>query len=753
MLVIIDEAHKYRNPQTFDYIRLHQLCQGNKVILLTATPYNNRPQDLYSLIKLFQIPGKSTIKTTNNLGADFDSIIAEYNKEYKKAQKSPKDAAEFDAFVKKITKKMLSIISPVIIRRSRKDLEANTRYREDLKKQKMSFPTVCDPILLEYDLGDLGNLYENTLDAICPKVFDASQKDDDEKLQEGVYRASRYQPLKYLKDESKDKVESQLEEEGIDIDLSQLLTTQKNLAKFMRRLLTRRFESSIAAFQISLKNMIDNSENILRWIDKRGKVPIYKYGSLPDIDGNMGDSEGDDLFVSALDKQIENLQEKGLFELEVKDIKDAFIRDVEADIAILKGIQGKWFGENGAFKRADPKLENFKKKLEEMVSGDSKRKKGEPERKIAVFSEFADTVDYLYKELSKSGFKVFSYTSKSASGSNKEIIRENFDAGISENKQKDDFKILLATDAISEGYNLHRAGAVFNYDIPFNPTRVIQRIGRINRINKKVFEELYIYNYFPTAIGERDVRVKLISTIKMKMIHAIMGGDMKILTSDEKLFLSEFNKKFRQAEDLSDQKSWDADYREEWERAQKTPEYEEALNIKMRSRIGRFAEQGNGVIVFGKRGSECVFKIADSVEKPLQILAPEDALPLFKADKTERPSKVSDGFETIYQHIKKSLFGGAAMAETPNKMRFRALNKIKSWENSLENDAQTNEYTAALLKVCEIDAFPNYAAIIKAKNLKDLKEKISPSYLESIIETAKKIDAQPGNIILAEELK
>ena len=68
--------------------------------------------------------------------------------------------------------------------------------------------------------------------------------------------------------------------------------------------------------------------------------------------------------------------------------------------------------------------------------------------------------------------------------------------------QRNDYHVLIATDAISEGYNLHRAGAIFNYDIPYNPTRVIQRIGRINRVNKKVFEHLYIYNYFPTDVAK-----------------------------------------------------------------------------------------------------------------------------------------------------------------------------------------------------------------------------------------------------------
>ena len=131
--------------------------------------------------------------------------------------------------------------------------------------------------------------------------------------------------------------------------------------------------------------------------------------------------------------------------------------------------------------------------------------------------------------------KVMKFTSEDATTANREKIRLNFDAGLPKELQKDDFDILIATDAISEGYNLNRAGEIFNYDIPYNPTRVIQRIGRINRINKNVFSHLYIFNFFPTEVGEAETRTREISTLKMAMIHAIMGEDTKVLTSDEEV--------------------------------------------------------------------------------------------------------------------------------------------------------------------------------------------------------------------------
>ena len=77
-LIIVDEAHKYKNEYIQDYSILHNLCMDNKVMLLTATPFNNRPEDIYSMLKLFQIPNKSTLKTVENLGVSFKELISQY---------------------------------------------------------------------------------------------------------------------------------------------------------------------------------------------------------------------------------------------------------------------------------------------------------------------------------------------------------------------------------------------------------------------------------------------------------------------------------------------------------------------------------------------------------------------------------------------------------------------------------------------------------------------------------------------------
>lgn len=374
----------------------------------------------------------------------------------------------------------------------------------------------------------------------------------------------------------------------------------------------------------------------------------------------------------------------------------------------------------------------------------------EKNRKIVIFSEFGDTVTYLYDKLREAKINVLHYTSKMSSEANKQAIRNNFDAGIPQDEQKNDYEVLIATDAIAEGYNLHRAGTIFNYDIPYNPTKVIQRIGRINRVNKKVFDELYIYNYFPSYIGEKDIRVQKITTLKMKMIHAIMGGDMKILQNDEELFLSEFNKKFREMENNSENKSWDTDYREEWECAKNSNScaYQEAMTIPYRTRIRRcnFCNS-EGILLFGKKKEECIFKFVRTANEETITLLPEEAIPYFKAAQNEMAFKPSESFENLYPKVVDNLFNTYEKSTHPRQAK--AIQKIKGWKNSgIVND----DYFDDLLELMKLDALFNYSIVINAKSPEKIKRKINKYFIEKILLAADDLSKSPENMIFAEEL-
>lgn len=734
-LIIIDEAHKYRNEDTEDYANLHKLCQKNKVILLSATPFNNRPQDIFSLIRLFQITAKSTIRTVDNLSYQFRELIKEFKKIREGHRKKTKTEAQVRSEIEVLADKIRDILAPLIIRRSRIDLELIEEYREDLKHQKISFPKVNDPEVLQYQLGDLTELYIQTFYKIAPE-------------EEGKgFLGARYMPAVYIKniEKYKEKISAEFD------DVNLFKQSQRNIAGFMKHLLVRRFESSIDAFYKSLDSMIKSSEYIKEWYERLGKVPIYKKGNLPSIE-ELFDIEGaeSDIDIENInfDEQLSKFIEKGLFLIDKKELSINFLRDIEKDIALLKSIQKEWFG-NGY--PDDPKLKYFKsilkKKLKEM-----------PSRKIVVFTEFGDTASYLYEQL-KDDFRVFKYSSNDSSLSNKETIRTNFDAGIKEHLKHNDYDILVATDAISEGFNLHRAGIIFNYDIPYNPTRVIQRVGRINRINKKVFDELFIYNFFPSAEGQKHTFVTQITALKLAMIQSLIGEDTKVLTKDEEL-RSFFVERFRdEMKEQEAKESWDAKYLNELGRlkAQNPDLVRKALDLPRRVRIKRTKEtETKGAIVFGKKGTDYIFKIGTS-QSEFSTINTREAIELFKADSKENAEPVSPAFEDIYQTVKSNLFLKKNEVAL-DKGKRETIGKI---EYLIGKKLGDSDYLKDLLFVIsELDSLPElYHKQIRrisektlARDIAELMKDVPHSYLIDIIKKSESIDEAEENLILAEEL-
>lgn len=731
-LIIIDEAHRFRNEYTQDYALLHNLCLGNKVLLLTATPFNNEPADIYSLIKLFQIPSRSTLKTVENLGAAFKNLIDKY-RDLREAQKKGKTSEEkIKVEANNISKGIRSIIGPLVVRRSRLDLQEIDEYADDLKQQNIQLVIPNDPTELTYDLSNLRDLYLNTLDRISKSK---GPKDDVYR-----YKAARYSPILYVHEEMKEKLAKELEEKtGVKFNL--LIGRQGNLSDFMRHMLVSRFESSVAAFQSSLGYMIQSSEHILKWVEKRGKIPVYKKGNLPDV-SDFYDTSDDDW--EEIQGVFDKYEAKGFFEIDMKYIKNDFIEDVNADIQLLKNLREQWFGSDNTI-HFDPKLDSFIDIVRDKIMND-------PLRKLIVFSEYADTVNYLGDALQGAGLPVMKYTSADATQTNKDRIRANFDAGLKPSMQQNDYHILVATDAISEGYNLHRAGAIFNYDIPYNPTRVIQRIGRINRINKKVFDELYIYNYFPTDVGEAETRTKEISTLKMAMIHAIMGEDTKALTKDEEV-QSYFKERYRKEFERNEEKSWDTPYRKLLNELKGTDAYTEALNMPHRARTARNIEKPKqGVLMFGKKGNDFVFKIGSVSDAPVMISA-EEALSLFAAERKEKPVDLSKDFDEVYQKVKSALFS-SDIKDRNEKDLLNAASKIKVF---LKNQLLPKDYLLDLLSVIKADALSGFEIrFINQLALKDvaqLPQKITEEYLARIILTQNRADDSEETLILSEELQ
>lgn len=732
MLLIIDEAHRYRNEDTDDYKLLHQIARShprNKVILMTATPFNNDPKDVFALIKLFQTPGQSTIRSIDNLSLRYRELIQRYKKLRREMTKGLKPE-EVDKEAQEIAAEQRRLIEAVIIRRSRLDLEFITRYKEDLERQNISFAEVKGggPELLDYDLGELLSLYIDTLNTIT-----------DEKQ---GFVGARYQPTAYIQGENRDKFiekfKSQLE------DVSDLWIAQSNLAKFMRRLLVMRFESSKAAFKSTLDKMIESNERIENWWDNLNTVPIMKKGKLPDPqDYDLEDGEES----NALDYELEYLRNKeGFLEVPKEFLESEFIVAVRNDTRILKKIKENWFSED-KISDLDPKLTKISARIREFLSND-------PNKKIVIFSTYKDTVDYLYDKL-KSGLRVLKYTASDSTASTRQEVKENFDASIQEAKQKNDYDVLIATDALSEGYNLHRAGIVINYDIPYNPTRVIQRVGRINRINKRMFDYLEVYNCFPTEVGEQEVRVKSISTLKIKLINAVVGSDMRTLTKDEEL-ISYFKDEYERAQKESEKLSWDAPHRQEYDKAIKDRGLlETVIKLPRRARIKRTINKDKAVSVFGKKGNHAIFTLGFPAIEP-KVVSAEEALNYFIAKSDETGNSVDKDFTNVFNLAKDKLFAKSELPKIQGR-RATAITTLKAIGESLP---QAKDYCEDVIDIIrELDDISDGALKdISQLDLRNVEEAyqtllllVPKHFVQSVQERVGRFEGEEELLLFAEQ--
>ena len=128
-------------------------------------------------------------------------------------------------------------------------------------------------------------------------------------------------------------------------------------------------------------------------------------------------------------------------------------------------------------------------------------------RSVLIFPEAKETADYLAENLEKTFGKVVLSINGSSDSSVRQQVIDNFDENVPEKDRKNEFRILVTTEVLSEGMNLHRSNVVINYDIPWNPVRMIQRVGRINRVNTP-FDWIYIYNFFPAGPINENIKLE-----------------------------------------------------------------------------------------------------------------------------------------------------------------------------------------------------------------------------------------------------
>jgi len=726
ILYIIDEAHRYRNELSSSYQWLHQLTRSNpnnKVILLTATPYNNRPQDLFALIKLFQTPSRSTITCVDNLGIRFRELIANYNVLEKDGKKNM--TPQIKSKLERLSEQLRVLIDPVIIRRSRIDLSEIKEYAEDLDKQGIKFSKVVGPELLQYDLGDIQEMYINTLKKLSNE-----------------FSAVRYNPASYLVDPKafNDKYGHFFE----DADITHF---QRNLAQFIKRLLVMRFESSKSAFRTTLDNIIHSYHNIKEWWAK-GFVPILKRGHLPDFDLDEVQEILNEINDIEPDFDKSKLQNKPL-PIPASFFREDFIKEVEHDIKLLESIRDKWFV--GSSLGYDPKFERVKEKVEQLLNQDKTKK-------IVIFSSYADTAIYVKNQLEENRFRVLLYTG-SSDKVDRNIVRQNFDASYKDT-QKDEYDIIVATDALSEGFNLNRAGIIINYDIPYNPTRVVQRIGRINRINKKMFDEIAIFNLFPSEIGEQVTLIKGISQLKMLLINNIVGSDTRTLSPDETLE-SYFRKQIDDIDNSSSEKAWDNEFKNEWNDIKHNAEQlKKSYALPIRSRLLRKNCKEELAIAFAKRGNHSIFARCIGNNEQVELSSPESVLKYFKAHYQEQSYATDQSLDQKFIALRDEI----TKPYPKIKLDKRKGDSIKKLDKLLELYPQESDYIQDLLEIIKTyddlsDGELKFLANIKIKKdnlreiLDEIKQTIPNSYINNIREKVQSIDSQTEIIMFTEDLR
>ena len=681
-VIIIDEAHSFRNQDTQDYESLKNICRDKIVILLTATPFNNRPGDVLSLLKLFITPKKSSITLDNNVVDQFRTFKGLFNRlaYIKKYHNSPdpkkrsKAKAYYNSLfgeenidLKKVAqrtrylaKQIRNVIEPIIIRRNRLDLQKNPFYKEEVKM----LSKCADPIEWFFELTEEQSEFYDT---IIEEYF--GDPDDKGKFKGAIYRPFEYEQGGVNREEIEDK---------LDIEKNRELIQQRNLFDFMRRLIVKRFESSFGAFEQSIRNFKKINEDVLSFITKTG---------------NGDPMQGEYILDRALLEKIYELDldeiEQYLIEYEeqinkgeypkkhkryiIKDFryKNEFIDNIQSDIdlfdEILRRLTELKLVDNDP--KTDCLIENIKNEFSKTPPN------GEPKRKIIIFSEYADTVKYVVQKLEKQLPQKILTVAGDLPNSKIETINKNFDA--SYNKQENEFDILLSTDKISEGFNLNRAGMVINYDIPWNPVRVIQRLGRINRISKKVFDELYIVNFFPTERGAELVKSREIAQNKMFMIHSTLGEDAKIFDVDEEPTPAALFSKIQQNPETTEEESFYTKVLNLFIQIKKDyPELIQELNdYPVRIKVSKKFNEDELLVFFKKTRLYVMGAKLNNGKIETYETSLDEVLQKIICEPDEKPLELSNSFWDNYQKVKE-IKETISVPTSEQSIEKKALNNI-----------------------------------------------------------------------------
>jgi len=704
-LIAVDESHKFRNDYTEMYLALQEICKmprsraaengdsRKKVVLISATPLNNRPQDIENQLYLFQDRRNSTLENIRNLQEYFKPI----NEQYKKlAYEKKLNIKKLKALFQKLRD---DVVEPLVIRRTRTDIESNKEYLEDLEKQGIKFPKVGDPIALYYELdGKLSELFFDTVSLITNLDEYGNEIDG-----LGYYR---YRAIEFLVKEEDRKIYGKVE------------SISGRLSAIMKTLLVKRLESSFYAFTQSLSRFQKAIDNMLAMFDDN-RVFI-----APDLDINKLLEEG-----LSYDEIEAKINEKGGNNKEYK--KDAFDKKF---IALLKQDKEKVDDliERWSKVKKDPKLIEFAKQILEEFFKPNQNISG----KLIIFSESKETAEELTVKLSKITKKKVLTVSAENRKYVENTIRDNFDANLEEDKWQTEYDIIITTEVLAEGINLHRSNVIVNYDVPWNSTRLMQRIGRVNRIGSRA-DRIYVYNYYPSAHGDAQIHLVNNALRKLQAFHTAFGEDNKVFSIlEEKGEGALFGNKIQKEEsEILKYLNELRDFRKKHPKI-----FNEIAKIPNKARCGRklpdskqltLLDTETGEINYPLQNTSLTYLKSENHPGIFCLITPEmniiemnflQAVKLFKAPDTEKAISLHD------LHHKQTLAGLEYFKSEKNQENVQTVsrrnlspaeNKAISNINALVKIAPTEQKRMALLRALDIIKKGTFASKGLPKSIND----------------------------------
>jgi len=631
--VFVDEAHRFRNASTEAFGRLHAICYGKRVVLISATPINNYTSDIENQIYLFQPKHNSNIVGVKNLEEFFLQLRKTQNEA--KKQGGAAYLAQISENSEIIRDKLLRHI---MIRRTRS--EVAKYYAKDMELQGLKFPKLDAPEKIIYEFDELTDkVFTETINAIKDFTY------------------ARYKPLTYLKGKAAEPY-------------TQMMVAQQNMGGFMKSILVKRLESSFYAFRLTLGRFVSSYEKFIDMYND-GEVYISKKVDVYDL----LDSDDDERLMRLIETE-------DVMHFSSSEFGSNFIIDLERDLQKLCYLQKLW-----KTVKTDPKLIQFEDEL-----------KNEPvlaRAKKIVFTESRETAQYLTENLEKIyGERIISYSGDS-NASMKREIEYSFNPKFIE-LDKDKYDILITTDVLAEGINLHRSNVIINYDLPWNPTRIMQRVGRINRVGT-AFERIYVFNFFPTSQASKQLPLTDRILEKLQAFHDTLGEDNKFLSEEEnpspqKLF-HDLSQNMDEEYEASPELQYLAVIREVRD---KNPDmFDKIKKLPRKSKTGRNSAevQEDSTLTFIRKGALKSFFISDGLSSV--GLSFMEAMHYLECEPDEKKIAVGSAYYDHYQANSRS-FDEALTAEeiiTKKKAAIRGndANVVKTLKAALGSGQLTDD--------------------------------------------------------------